>query len=167
MYEVVSERLNGKPFVREYTPESMQWGLDHEEEAIAYYCAMTQNPVERVGFIEYIDGVCGGSPDGLVGSEGLIEVKCPHNPMTHCKTIVSGVVENTSYALQIQGYLMITGRQWCDFASYDPRAKHAKLRCYVIRVQRDQTVIDLLENRIKKANDLIENIYNKILAAVA
>jgi hypothetical protein len=87
--------------------------------------------------------------------------------MTHCKTIVSGVVENTSYALQIQGYLMITGRQWCDFASYDPRAKHAKLRCYVIRVQRDQTVIDLLENRIKKANDLIENIYNKILAAVA
>ena len=165
IYQCIAEKL-GAGFEREFTPIACQWGNDFEDEAIAAYEKITGNTVERVGFIEYIPDLCGGSPDGLIGNDGVLEVKCPHNPLIHIKTLISGIVEDNTYMLQMQGYMMITGRIWCDFVSYDPRVSHEKLRCKIIRVPRNQDTIDMLEDRIGKAGRIIDDMYDKVMAGI-
>ncbi|MDP3492789.1 MAG: YqaJ viral recombinase family protein, partial [Hyphomonadaceae bacterium] len=88
----------------------------------------------------------GASPDGLVGVDGLVEIKCP-NTATHIDTLLMGGVAGT-YVTQIQWQLACTGRAWCDFASYDPRLP-AEMRLFVQRVDRDDAMIAELEREVQ------------------
>lgn len=138
----------------EFTADSTDWGIQHEDEAILNYEIISANDVVRVGFIVHpeIENV-GGSPDGFVGDDGLIEVKCPFTIEAHERTLNLGVP--LEHIPQIQGNLWITGRKWCDFVSYDPRQSGLARRCFVQRVERCERFIGRLAKRVAKFREIL------------
>jgi putative phage-type endonuclease len=137
--ELVAERLTGTR-AQSFTSASMQWGIDYEQAAVAEYELATGRFIRDCGFIQHptiIDS--GASPDGLVGDDGLIEVKCPETK-THINTLLTKQVP-AQYLPQMQWQLACTGRGWADFVSYDPRIPQ-HLQTAIIRVERDQKLID-------------------------
>ena len=141
--ELVVERLTGQR-VQKYVTAAMQWG-DHEPEARTAYERVTGTSVEETGFVAHDTLLAGCSPDGLVDWDGLIEIKCPYNSAVHIETLLNGMpAEHTA---QIQGQMWITGRQWCDFVSFDPRMP-VELQLHVQRIQRDPSFIADLEAKV-------------------
>ena len=118
MAELVVERITGQ-VAESYTNAAMQWGIDTEPYAREAYELQTGELVQQVGFADHPDLFAGASPDGLVGDDGLIEIKCP-NTATHIDTLLKGFVDR-KYLLQMHWQMICTGRNWCDFVSYDPR----------------------------------------------
>jgi len=149
--ELVAERLTGLPTERFITKE-MQWGTDHEPEARAVYAAIKEVEVVQTGLIKHAEWEVGASPDGLVGKDGLVEIKCP-NTATHIMTILTEKIPKQYYA-QMQGQMWITETKWCDFVSYDPRLD-AKRAIHIIRVERDDDFIDGLQEAVL---DFIEEV---------
>jgi len=145
MAQLVCERLTNKP-AESYSNAAMQWGTETEPLARAAYEAKMDVLVDEVGFIDHPTMVMSGaSPDGLVGEDGLIEIKCP-NTSTHIDTLLSQTVPK-KYADQIFWQMACTGRQWCDFVSYDPRLP-ADLQLFIKRIPRDDQYIKLLEAEV-------------------
>lgn len=140
--QLVAERLTGK---REdgFTNAAMQWGVDTEAEARLAYEFMHDAAVVEAGFDPHptIDDA-GASPDGYVGTDGLIEVKCP-NTATHIATLRGAAIAD-KYIKQMQFQMACTGRQWCDFVSYDPRLP-VEMKLHVQRVERDDAAIAEIE----------------------
>lgn len=117
--ELLAERLTGVPNESFCSPD-MQWGKDNEADARASYSATTFDTVTEAGFINHPSiEMSGASPDGLVGDDGLLEIKCPRTN-THIETLLSGKIP-TKYETQMTWQMLCTGRKWCDFVSYDPR----------------------------------------------
>lgn len=142
MAQLIVERLTGKP-VETYSNAAMQWGTETEPQARAAYCFMHDAEVVEVGFVAHPTiADSGASPDGLIGDDGMIEIKCP-NTATHIETLLGEAVEG-KYIKQMQWQMACTGRKWCDFASFDPRLP-AELQLKVIRVNRDDGLIAELE----------------------
>jgi len=138
--------LTGKP-AESYTSKEMQWGLDHEAEAREIYSVINEVEVLESALVDHPTLKAGASPDGLVGEDGLIEIKCP-NSATHIQTLISGKAPS-KYIPQMQGQMWITGRQWCDFVSFDPRLDD-KNAIFITRVERDRDYIKRLEVEVKK-----------------
>lgn len=143
--QLIAERLTGAP-AETYTNAAMQHGVDTEPEARAAYEFYQGVTVEQVAFVPHpkIDQA-GASPDGLVGDDGLVEIKCP-NTATHLETLLGQAVP-AKYIDQMQFQMACTGRKWCDFVSYDPRMPE-HMRLFVRRVQRDDARINHLETEI-------------------
>jgi len=119
MAELIVERLTGKPG-DSYQNAAMMWGTNTEPLARAAYEAHRGVLVEEVGFVPHPTiSMAGASPDGLVGDDGLVEIKCP-NTATHIETLMTGNVP-LKYILQMHWQMICTGREWCDFVSFDPR----------------------------------------------
>jgi hypothetical protein len=117
--EILAERLTGD-IVTKYTTGAMQWGTDTEPAAKAAYELETGRLVTEVGFVDHPTiEFLGASPDGLIGSNGLIEIKCP-TTSTHLETIISGEIPVQHYPQMIL-QAACTGREWVDFVSFDPR----------------------------------------------
>lgn len=147
MAQLIVERMTNKP-TESYSNSAMQWGTDTEPLARAAYEMATNTMVEEVGFVQHPDEeMCGASPDGLVGEDGLIEIKCP-NTATHIETLINGEIDN-KYILQMQWQMACTGRQWCDFVSFDPRMPES-LQLKIIRVNRLQSLIIDLETQVEQ-----------------
>lgn len=128
--QLVAERMTG---VRQesYTSAAMEWGVDNEPLARAEYEMLRDVMVDQTGFIEHPTiAMCGASVDGLVGSDGLIEIKAP-NTATHIDYLLSGDPP-AKYQPQMALQLLCTGRMWCDFVSYDPRMPETH-RLFVVR----------------------------------
>ena len=135
--KLVVERIIGEP-VGNYVNTAMEWGTQQEASARMAYEASTGAMIEEVGFLHHTSMKwVGGSPDGLIGKDGMIECKCPFEPAVHVTTILKQECEHLP---QIQGLLWITGRQWCDFVSFDPRMPTG-LQLYVKRIKRDDDYI--------------------------
>ena len=134
MAEIIAERLTNVP-KQGFTNEAMRWGTETEPQARAMYEFQTGLEVTETGFVPHpvIEGT-GASPDGLVGDSGLIEVKCP-NTATHIETLRGSAIDR-KYVLQMHWQMICTGRDWCDFVSFDPRLSLAK-QMHVRRVHRD------------------------------
>jgi putative phage-type endonuclease len=161
--QLVIERLTGQP-QESYSNAAMQWGTEQEPFARIAYMAQTGNEVQEVGFIEHHELMAGASPDGYVGDHGLIEIKCPVSA-THIETLKGETCPSDNYA-QVQGQLWITGRDWCDFVSYDPRMPE-RLQLFVHRVGRDADYIDALAKEVKAFLDEVAaevETLNKIAA---
>lgn len=139
--ELTAERLTGNR-VEGFKSEAMQWGNDNEAEARGLYEFMRDAAVTEVGLVCHpsIPMAC-ASPDGLVGSDGLLEIKCP-NTATHIDTLLSGKVAG-KYVTQMQWQMACTERQWCDFVSFDPRMP-AEMQLFVQRIPRDEAAISNL-----------------------
>ena len=145
MAQLVCERLTGKP-AESFSNAAMQWGTETEPLARAAYEAKKDVLVDEVGFIDHPSIVnSGASPDGLVGIDGLIEIKCP-NTATHIDTLLSQTVPK-KYADQIFWQMACTNRDWCDFVSYDPRLP-PDLQLFIKRIPRDDKYIQLLEAEV-------------------
>ncbi|MFA5382095.1 MAG: lambda exonuclease family protein [Candidatus Micrarchaeia archaeon] len=140
MLRVAAERLTGEK-QETYSNGAMEWGKENEPKAREYYQELNGCFVQEVGFVKLNDFI-GCSPDGLVEEDGIIEIKCPYTT-THLETVLSNEVP-TCYIPQIQGQLWITGRQWCDFISFDPRVSGRPLWCK--RVFRDKDYIANLQS---------------------
>ena len=129
---------------------AMRWGTETEPQARLAYEFLTGRDVEECGFYLHPEiERSGASPDGLVGDDGLLEIKCP-NTSTHIDTLLSRKVPH-KYLLQMQWQMACTGRQWCDFMSFDPRMP-ADLQSWITRVERDDDLITSL------AADVVEFI---------
>lgn len=143
---------------------SMRWGREVEEFAREEYELLTGNQVEKIDFIPHPQfAFVGCSPDGLVGDGGL-ELKCPKDSAVHLSRYLDGVPEE--YVPQVQGCMWVTGRDWWDFVSYDPRMpeSHRLLR---IKVQRDQQYIDKLQASVIEAEAKVQELYNQLMRKVA
>ncbi|TGT76749.1 MULTISPECIES: lambda exonuclease family protein [unclassified Mesorhizobium] len=142
MAQLVAERLTGT-VAESYTNAAMQWGTDMEPEARKTYEFFTNNKVEPATFVPHRSiADTGASPDGYVGTDGLVEIKCPITA-THIETLLAGSVAG-KYVTQIQWQLACTGRQWCDYVSFDPRMP-ATMSIFIKRVPRDDAMIASLE----------------------
>lgn len=145
MGQLIAERLTGEPMAG-FTNAAMQWGTDVEPQARVAYEFYTDASVGQTGFVKHptIDQT-GASPDGLVGDDGLVEIKCPETK-THIETLLGQAVPG-KYITQIQWQLACTGRQWCDFVSFDPRMPES-MSLFVSRVERDNERIEELEREV-------------------
>ena len=143
--QLVLERLTNTKG-ESFSSAAMQWGVDQEPFARAAYEAHSGVWVDTVGFVQHptIERA-GASPDGLVGHDGLVEIKCP-NTATMIETLLTGKVPS-NYATQMQMQMACTGRVWCDYAVFDSRMP-VKAQLFVKRVQRDQKFIDDLNKEI-------------------
>lgn len=154
--DVVSERLSGKP-VESYSSFDMQRGQFLEPYALMAFEQANGINIERVGFITTDDGRIGCSPDGLIGEDSGIEVKCP-NPRQHLRNILSGGLSD--YVAQVQGNLWITGRDQWVIVSFCPWVDCYPLYCSV--VTRDEIMIASLSqsalNAVEEIDDAIRNV---------
>jgi putative phage-type endonuclease len=147
MAELIAERLTGVPN-EGYVNAAMQHGIDTESEARSAYEFHCDAQVVETGFVLHKTiADSGASPDGLVGEDGLVEIKCP-NTATHIETLIGQNIAS-KYIVQMQWQMACTEREWCDFVSYDPRMPQ-HLRLYVTRVLRDQTAVNHMETELTK-----------------
>lgn len=142
MAQLVAERLTGT-VAESFSNAAMQWGTDMEPEARAVYEFFANATVEPASFVKHPTiGNTGASPDGYVGADGLVEIKCPITA-THIETLLSGSVAG-KYVTQIQWQMACTGRKWTDFVSFDPRLPES-MKLFIQRVPRDDALITSLE----------------------
>ena len=143
--QLIAERLTGVA-AESYTNAAMQHGTDTEPEARSAYEFYYGVTVEQVAFVPHptiADAGC--SPDGFVGDDGLVEIKCPQTA-THLETLLGQSVPG-KYEAQMQFQMACTDRSWCDFVSYDPRMPES-MRLFVKRIHRDESRITELETEV-------------------
>jgi len=157
--QLVAERVTGN-VAESYINNAMQWGIDTEPQAVAAYEALRLCEVAPAPFVDHPSiTLAGASPDGFVGDLGLLEIKCP-NTSTHIDTMLSGKIAR-KYLLQIQWQLACTGREWCDFVSFDPRVG-AELSLWVKRIERDNELIVEIEQAVVDFLDEIAETVSKL-----
>lgn len=156
---LVAERLT-QTAAESFSNAAMEWGVEQEQFACIEYESRLETFVDKTGFwlhpeIKWL----GVSPDRLVDSDGLIEVKCP-NTTTHLNYWLENKIP-TDYYKQIQCQLWVTGRQWCDFVSYDPRLPKRN-QLLVIRAERDESLIKEMEAETLKFLEEVESLIIKL-----
>lgn len=144
--ELLAEWLLGQP-LEWGTSAWMERGVDLESEARRYYELQEDADVRRVGFVTHENGLVGGSPDGLVGDDGILEIKCPA-AHTHVAYMLG---EDPDYIGQVQGYMWLTERDWTDVLSYNPH-----LPPVINRVHRDEKYAEALVPELEKFTDRLE-----------
>jgi putative phage-type endonuclease len=147
LIELALQRVT-KTIEPSYTNSAMEWGTQTEPQARVAYEVATHNFVDQVAFVDHptIEWF-GCSPDGLVGDDGLIEIKCP-NSATHWEYYKSKEPPK-KYWIQMQAQMAVTGRKWCDFVSFDPRMPE-RSQLLVVNVPRDSEFILFMEAEIKQ-----------------
>jgi putative phage-type endonuclease len=155
--QLVSERLTGEK-QETYINQAMQDGIDREFYARERYVQQF-GEVEEVGFIQHPTLEAGASPDGIVGEDGIIEIKCPMGT-THTETLMSQDVPS-KYMPQIQFQLLCTGRKWCDFVSYNPMFPE-HLQVFVKRVEADADYQKELEVEVRQFLSEVDDVINKL-----
>ena len=158
LVELIAETLTGKskPF---FENEAMRWGTETEPQARSMYEINNDFvTVKEVAFIELNDFI-GVSPDGLVGDDGLLEIKCP-TTTTQINRALSDDY-SADYKAQIQMQLWVSGREWCDFVSFDPRLD-CEASYLQQRVMRDEEYIKEMQDKVfafvEKKNELIKQL---------
>jgi len=155
--QLVSERLTGER-QETYINQAMQDGIDREQFARDRYVQQF-GEVEEVGFVKHPTLEAGASPDGMVGDDGIIEIKCPMGS-THTETLMTQDIPS-KYIPQVQFQLLVTGRKWCDFVSYNPMFPE-HLQVFVKRIEADPVYQKELESEVKKFLEEVDDVINKL-----
>jgi putative phage-type endonuclease len=153
--QLVTERLTETP-TESYKSPAMDWGIEQEAAARDAYSARTGVLVDEVDFVDHPWMQAGASPDGLVGEDGLIEIKCP-NTSTMLEYLEDRTIPQ-KYRLQMQWQLAVTGRDWCDFVAFDPRLPE-HLQLLVIREPRNT---DLVAEITHEVNRFLAEVERKV-----
>ncbi len=160
--QLIAERLSGAP-MDSFSNAAMQHGTATEPLARDAYRQAMLCEVEEIGFVDHPTiAMAGASPDGLVGDDGLLEIKCP-NTWTHIDTLLRQAVP-AKYITQMMWQMACTGRAWCDYASFDPRLPES-MRLFVKRVDRDDAMIAELEAEVSAFLAEIDETVAKLRAA--
>lgn len=147
MLELLAEVVTGRAG-EHYVSVPMQFGIENEPLARTCYELRTGFEVIRMGYIRHSNiPRTGASPDGLVGDDGMVEIKVP-NTTTHLAYFIEGIVP-TEYAPQMNWQMACSGRQWVDFVSYDPRLPE-EYGLFIVRLERDDKVIAEMEREVEK-----------------
>lgn len=150
--QLVVERLTGEPQDSDFVNADMQRGMDLEADAFAAYEAVTGQMADRCGFVAHTDLLIGCSPDGVLDDfAGIVELKVPRSA-THLGYLRSGALP-PEHKAQIAHALWVTGAQFCDFLSFDPRFPQA-LQTFYVRVRRED--VDLKDYEAKALAFLAE-----------
>lgn len=144
--DLVVERLTGKP-LDSFTTAAMKQGIEREPIARQAYEVQTGNLVEQVGFCRHDSILAGASPDGLIDSNGGLEIKCPERS-AHLRYLQQDM-EPPEYTWQIQGGMWITGRDWWDFVSFNPDFPE-DLQLIVRRIKRNEEAIKKLAGEVER-----------------
>jgi predicted phage-related endonuclease len=163
--EKAAEILTGES--KSFDNEATVWGHTNEPLAREEFEKKLNLKVLPTGFIMR-DEFYGGSPDGLIDEDGLIEIKCPFNTSNHiAHCIVKSQAElkdnHPKYYYQIQSNLNVTGRSYAFFVSYDPRLQNAGF--YSILVKKDEEAIDLINTSVEKGTVMLKEILSVLNAA--
>lgn len=148
LLQKAAEKITGESDEEHFVTEDIQRGIDLEDEAILMYEMQTGNTVDKVGFIER-DEFSGCSPDGLVGTDGIIEVKCPKQSV-FLKQVVEDKIK-PEYYTQIQYNLFISGRKWCDYIAYNK-----KFHLFIKRFTVDKEVFEKIEKTLNECTEKIK-----------
>ena len=140
LHHVVAERLSGE-LDENYVGPDAERGIAFEDEAIAAYEFQTDVTVKRIGMVK--NDIAGASPDGLVGDDGLVEVKCPRRH--HFIRMVLSDDPAVDYRWQVMGQLWLSGRAWCDVCLYSP-----PLPLFIHRVAHDPLAIGALADAVRE-----------------
>lgn len=155
---LLAEIITGKPVQTFEKTPYMDRGNELEQEAADYYSFQNDIDLIKVGFCTNDEKTFGCSPDRLIGDDGLLEIKCPA-PHTHVQYLLKGEVDRGYYP-QIQGQLLVTGRKWCDWLSYNP-----DMPSLIIRVERDtqyiMSMVAALNKFTKNLNEQKETLKQK------
>lgn len=145
-HQLVAERFGVER--EEATAASLEWGKEYEWEARERFEELYMLDVEVPRFINHPTiPMVGGTPDGLIGNDGIIEIKCPQNPVYHMRNVLTAYQYHKDYKDQVQGYLWLTGRKYAWFVSFDPRWPES-LQLAAHRFERDEEHIELIERRV-------------------
>lgn len=153
IYKTVFERLTGEA-PENFSSMYMDRGHELEPLAVDAYQEETFNDVVNGGFFSLGEWV-GASPDGLVGENGILEIKSPAY-----NTMINYLLKNqlpSNYKWQVQGQLYVTGREWCDFMAF-----HPKLKPLILRINRAEKEIETLKSKLTEAIGIASNIYIKL-----
>lgn len=151
--EQIAERLSGRSEDHYVSPE-MEWGTEFEPIARSAYEIATESMVDTVGFVLHPTfDFAGSSPDGLVGDDGGLELKCPKTT-THIKWLMDGKVPEEHQA-QCLWHMTCCERKWWDFMSFDPRLPDG-LKIFIARMERDDERIAAIESEVARFNDEVE-----------
>lgn len=153
LYRLAGERITGMP-EDSYQTLAMIRGNEVEAEAREFY-ELLRGPVRQVGFCLDDSDSYGASPDGLIGDDGCLEIKCP-NLSTHVGYLIEEKLP-TEYFQQVQGQLLVTGMKWSDFVSYFPGMKPL-----IIRVERDEGFIESLKSELIEFCSELEHIVRNL-----
>lgn len=148
LLQKAAEKITGESDEEHIITEDIQRGIDLEDEAILMYEMQTGNTVDKVGFIER-DEFSGCSPDGLVGEDGIIEVKCPKQAV-FLKQVVEDKIK-PEYYTQIQYNLFVSGRKWCDYIAYNK-----KFPLFIKRFTVDKEVFEKIEKSLNECTEKIK-----------
>lgn len=149
-----------------YLPKDMRHGVEMEPDAFAAYEAAHGELVTRVGFVEHDELQTGCSPDGCVGDwEGIIELKCPSSAV-HLEYVQGGVIPEDYYG-QLLHALWITGAQWADFCSYDPRFLNPSKRLFTKRLKRNAALLEAYELTARLFLSEVDRECERLAGAVA
>lgn len=162
VYESVAESLTGIRAKEEFTSKFTEWGIENEPIAKKVYETVFNVTVTDTGHIPYGEHA-GGSPDGLVGEDGLIEIKCPYTITSHLEHYLKELSKKPEYYWQCLMYMLITKRQWIDFVSwhpsYEPKLQLVKKRILLETVKDD---LAKLEAKLNKAIELKTQILKQL-----
>lgn len=149
----LARERNGGQAPQVYVNAAMRFGTEQEPLARMAYTERTGNVVETTGFWTTDDLMFGVSPDGLVGDDGLIEIKT----MVSSKTLFRAVVDRdlSDYLDQINGELWLLRRQWCDLILWAPDLAGIGRDMTVIRIERDEAEIQRLEDDLMTFSKLV------------
>jgi len=155
MYRLAGEFVS-QTYEESYQNAAMLRGIELEVEARQLYAIINEVEVEQVGFcLEEKPYRAGASPDGMVGKDGIIEIKCP-SAAVHVEYLLNGKMPSTYYQ-QVQGQLLVTGRKWCDFVSYYPGIKP-----FILRVLPDPEFQVKLQVQLEIFTSELKEIITKI-----
>ena len=159
--QLVAERLTGQA-ADSFKSGAMQHGTETEPMARMAYETETGQMVTEVAMIQHPKiEMAGASPDGLVGEDGLVEIKCP-NTSTHIATLMADKAPS-GYMAQMQWQMACTGRAWVDFVSFDPRMPE-DMQLFIKRVPRDNEMIASLEAEVVKFLGELDELLAKLQA---
>jgi putative phage-type endonuclease len=166
--ELKVERATGQPYPH-FVSRAMEDGTAGEPHARVAYCQEYDVDVIEVGFIPHPHiPMSGCSPDGLIGKSGMIEIKCPLSA-THWEFLETDIIPG-KYITQMMWQLACTGRQWCDYASFDPRQR-LELQLKVRRIERDDKLIDLMEKQavefLAEVDESVRRVFAKFKLGLA
>jgi len=142
MAELVAERLTGSA-TEFFVSDAMRRGTELEPVARECYSFATGHSVTEIAFVPHPTiAMAGASPDGLIGADGLVEIKCC-GTARHIE-LLTGSAPEDKYRKQVLWQMACTGRQWCDLAYYDPRLP-VEMQLHVVRIERDNAAIAEME----------------------
>ena len=158
MYDLIGEHLTGEPAEWFSGSRATDWGNEFEAEALKEYTKKTGRKIQKADFFQHPElDLVGGTPDALCGESGLIEVKCPLTYKNHLRTVIEKKVPD-EYWSQVLGHMLISGRKWCDFVSYDPRIK-TKARIAIVRIKAEDYKEEMseLEERLTEFQTMLKD----------